>query len=426
MAFLKVKNRAISTLASGVSDVATEWTVATGEGALFPTTGDFHVTCEDEIAKCTSRTTDVLTVVREQEGTTKAAHASGKAVELRITAGVIENIESELITSAAITRYVDAGAGNDANPGTSASPKATMLGALNALPINIAHPATIAVRPGTYAELNTALEFSRFNTLDYITIKVVNDSDEDMFDNGKASAGGNDTLTDAGNGKDWTVNQFTDGGSAYIWIYSGTGAGQVRTIASNTATVITVTVAWTTNPDATSYYAIGGGALMSGTDLHHTWDKGKRVNVYGFRHTGATLADMRVDLAGIGDFKYNYCPSSVRGIFIAQQSISLAPLYNYINFSTAGFDISALSYVVARANVVTGGTNGFRLYYEALVAMSASAVNKNYIFACTTGIKIESGSGCVAANDQSFGAGGDANGADIDPGTSTTIPAWWN
>lgn len=96
MAFLKIKNRAASTLASGVSDSDTEWTVATGEGALFPTTGDFHVTCEDEIVKCTSRSTDVLTVVREQEGTTKAAHVSGKAVELRITAGIVEEIQNVL------------------------------------------------------------------------------------------------------------------------------------------------------------------------------------------------------------------------------------------------------------------------------------------------------------------------------------------
>lgn len=96
MAFLKIKNRAFSTLASGVDDTTTSWTLATGEGAKFPTAGDFHVTCEDEIVKCTSRSTDVLTVVRAQEGTSAAAHVSGKAVELRITAGVVENVQTEL------------------------------------------------------------------------------------------------------------------------------------------------------------------------------------------------------------------------------------------------------------------------------------------------------------------------------------------
>lgn len=97
MAFLKVKNRAFSPLASGVDDAVTEWTVATGEGSKFPTTGDFHVTCEDEIVKCTSRSTDVLTVVRAQEGTSGAAHVSGKAVELRITAAIMEALQIQLL-----------------------------------------------------------------------------------------------------------------------------------------------------------------------------------------------------------------------------------------------------------------------------------------------------------------------------------------
>lgn len=91
MTYLKIKNRAVSTLASDVTDVATSWTVATGEGAKFPTTGDFHITCEDEIVKCTARSGDVLAVTRGQEGTSAAAHSAGKSVELRITAGVLES-----------------------------------------------------------------------------------------------------------------------------------------------------------------------------------------------------------------------------------------------------------------------------------------------------------------------------------------------
>jgi len=94
MSFLKVANRAISSLASGVDDAVTEWTLATGEGALFPSSGDFHVTCEDEIGKCTARTGDVLTVVRAQEGTAAAAHASGKAVKLQITAEIITELQT--------------------------------------------------------------------------------------------------------------------------------------------------------------------------------------------------------------------------------------------------------------------------------------------------------------------------------------------
>ena len=61
MAFLNVKNRAESTLASGITDVATELTVATGEGVKFPAS-NFHITIEDEILLCSSRSTDVFTI----------------------------------------------------------------------------------------------------------------------------------------------------------------------------------------------------------------------------------------------------------------------------------------------------------------------------------------------------------------------------
>lgn len=107
MAFLKVKNRAASTLASGVSDTATTWTVAAGEGSKFPGSGDFHITCEDEIVKCTARSGDVLTVTRAQEGTSAASHGAGQAVELRVTAGVIENIQEEAIAKSLLTTQGD-------------------------------------------------------------------------------------------------------------------------------------------------------------------------------------------------------------------------------------------------------------------------------------------------------------------------------
>jgi len=90
--FLQVKNRAVSALAADITSTATSLTVTAGEGAKFPAPGNgFHITIEDEILKCTARSTDTLTVVRAQEGTTGVAHTAGKSVELRITAGVIES-----------------------------------------------------------------------------------------------------------------------------------------------------------------------------------------------------------------------------------------------------------------------------------------------------------------------------------------------
>jgi hypothetical protein len=72
-----------------------------------------------------------------------------------------------------------------------------------------------------------------------------------QFATGTATAGGATTLTNGA--KTWTTNQWTN---YQVRITAGTGRGQIRTIASNTGTVLTVSAAWTTNPDATSVYAI--------------------------------------------------------------------------------------------------------------------------------------------------------------------------
>jgi len=73
------------------------------------------------------------------------------------------------------------------------------------------------------------------------------------FDTGTATAGGATTLT-CGT-KNWTTNSWSN---SQVRISAGTGAGQIRTIASNTATVLTVSSAWTVNPDATSQFQIQG------------------------------------------------------------------------------------------------------------------------------------------------------------------------
>lgn len=75
------------------------------------------------------------------------------------------------------------------------------------------------------------------------------------FATGTATAGAATTLT---NGlKTWGTNMWAN---YQIRIKSGTGAGQIRPIASNTGSIITVSVAWAVNPDATSVYAIEGNS----------------------------------------------------------------------------------------------------------------------------------------------------------------------
>lgn len=79
------------------------------------------------------------------------------------------------------------------------------------------------------------------------------DSGFRSFATGTATAGTVSTISNSA--KSWTVNQWTN---YQVRITAGTGAGQIRTVASNTATQITVSANWTVTPDATSQYSLEG------------------------------------------------------------------------------------------------------------------------------------------------------------------------
>ncbi len=99
MADVIFTNNASALLAATIDDSEVVIQIAGGFGTLFPSpTGSqyFMVSLEDnsgnvEICKCTSRTNDLLTVVRGQDGTVGQAFTlTVTRVELRVTAAVME------------------------------------------------------------------------------------------------------------------------------------------------------------------------------------------------------------------------------------------------------------------------------------------------------------------------------------------------
>lgn len=94
-------NNARSSLLGNVAPTDPAITLPNGDGALFPMPGSgktFLLTIEDntgniEIVECTARTADTLTVTRGREGTLARAFSASTLVEMRITAGMLGNID---------------------------------------------------------------------------------------------------------------------------------------------------------------------------------------------------------------------------------------------------------------------------------------------------------------------------------------------
>lgn len=100
------KNNAASTLAANLAAAGTSMTVGTGHGDRFPVVAspdDAFVTLENaagniEIVKITARTagSDVMTIVRSQEGTVARDWVAGDIVSMRVTAASIQSALSEV------------------------------------------------------------------------------------------------------------------------------------------------------------------------------------------------------------------------------------------------------------------------------------------------------------------------------------------
>ena len=111
---IKVTNNAFGTLSASINSSVTTIVLTAGEGARFPTlsAGDyFYATLIDtsnnlEIVKVTARSTDTMTVVRGQDGTTARAYRPNDRFELRPTAALFAEFADRATTGKAIAMAI--------------------------------------------------------------------------------------------------------------------------------------------------------------------------------------------------------------------------------------------------------------------------------------------------------------------------------
>jgi hypothetical protein len=100
MATQKYTTLGSGALNSSYTAGATSLVLQTGQGATFPTTGDFVVAVDDPPAfflKCTARSGDTLTVATSAvDGTTAVNKGSGVTVTEVITATVLDGIRADM------------------------------------------------------------------------------------------------------------------------------------------------------------------------------------------------------------------------------------------------------------------------------------------------------------------------------------------
>ena len=292
-------------------------------------------------------------------------------------------------TTASVTLYVDKG-GNDSNAGTSGAPKLTIGGAIDALPITIAHASYINVGAGTYTEsLTTPL--SRLNVLASLTIRAVNTSDVALHVTGTASGGdADDIIVEAA---DITADdQWNDG---QIILYGGTGSGQIVDVSDTVdSTSKIIVAAWDTNPAAGTTYILTGLVTIDGNTTSALAANGLRnVNFEGIRFTVSGSDSYNcVDLNAFSYLKFTDCLFDDIYAFSCGISSGAALYYCGIRIPANGYGLTVQtgSFVTAVSGcVVYGAKSGdYGVYIASGGTLNVAALQVRH---CATGVRATGG-----------------------------------
>lgn len=98
----KFANSIATTLNGSINNSVTS--VVVTDGSTFPT-DSFRVVCESEIMYCTSRSSNTLTVIRGQEGTTGASHANSTPINHVVTKGSLDGFRLNMFADLGIVPF---------------------------------------------------------------------------------------------------------------------------------------------------------------------------------------------------------------------------------------------------------------------------------------------------------------------------------
>ncbi len=357
MTWLNIKNNAESTLASGISAAATSLSVSAGDGSKFPSS-NFNITIDGEIMLCTTRTGDVLTVTRAQEGTTAAIHAAATVVGLYVTAGIVSQLQTGV--DAAFALGVTGGNAHDHSGGDGAQIDHTTLANKGTK----TH-ADIDAALGTFPVVNTtpcrySLGTNQAN-IPAGTTTVRIDLDIALYD-----IGSNFTMAD------WygTSSNYAQADS------SGCGSTNIKkTGAAFPLSIINSLVKWASNAGGTLNTGYGYVATVvdsnnltivkaSGADFANSYYFWIRKNHYIVPSTGLYLITAAVRWDPTEDQKryiIEPCggPISATPTFLNAQSFSasgtnpMAVITTFQCYLTAGDMVALVAAAVGSANAIT-------------------------------------------------------------------------
>lgn len=268
------------------------------------------------------------------------------------------------VTTAALNLFV-ATTGLDTNTCTTAlAPCLTIRGALNKVPLRIAHAVTITVAAGTFVGAIASgftVESPDPDGASYLLVQgtmiaatVATGTASGTATSGTAVSGATlATLTDTSQA--WTVDDLK---GTMVYLSAGTGSGETKKfiIVSNTATAITVAGVMAA-ASGTTYSILDWGTTL--TPHEETRRPYSAIQSYpaGFTVAGVSSGHGWGGLVVVAQFKFTYATSAhVEGAYAAIQfqGESTRAEARWNNFSNTGTSITQLNVNMGAGGIATG------------------------------------------------------------------------